>query len=439
MERSKFFQIIPNRAGADIGSDKIFVHVTGDKVRNFSTHTRGLKGCISYLKELGVKSIAMESTGVYWINFYFMCEQAGIDAWLVNPKYTKTRSGKKTDVADAVWIQQLHSADFLEKSFIPVQKIRELREYVRTRENYIEEKARKVNQMNKALINLNIRIDNVISQIHGVSGLKLINAILSGERDIDYLISLCDTRIKKNKYDELADALSGNYQDQYLFALSIALEDFYYLKEKVKKCDKKIEEQIIEISSKLKTPEKINKAKPIRHNSPEIENFQLLMQTLTNGIDLTTIPGLTNYSVLRLISELGNDVSSFPSKKHFTSYLNLSPRQNQSGKKNKKTKKMKNSHRAGQIFRQAANSVMNSKNIGLGIFGRKLRSRKGPQVAIKALARKIAEMYYLCFTKGVEYVEKGIKTYEKKIQVQSILALEKKAKALGYQLIEVST
>lgn len=436
MAKKDFLDLIPNRAGADMGSEYVFIHIAGRKVESFPTHTRGLRECISYMLVHDVKSVAVEATGVYWLNFFDLCHEHNVDAWLINPKYTKTRAGKKTDVQDAIWIQRLHSADFLEKSYMPNKDVRALREYVRTRENYVSERSRKVNQMNKALIQMNIRLDNVISQIHGVSGMKMIKAILAGERDADKLIYLCDTRIRKNKSEELRDALQGNFQSQYLFTLKMALEDYSYLDQKIKDCDGHIEQQLIMMKQGMKAPVEINKPKAIRHNKPKINDFQLIIQTLTGGVDLTTIPGLTNYSVLRLISELGNTVDSWPSKKHFTSFLNLSPRQNQSGRSNKKSKGSKSSHRAGQVFREVAQSVMNSKYQSLGLFGRRLKSKKGPQIAIKALARKIAEMYYICLDRQTEYVEPGIETYTQKRKINTIERIRRQALKLGYQLEE---
>ena len=425
MAKKDFLDLIPNRAGADMGSEFVFIHIAGLKVENFPTHTRGLKNCIAYMLKHDIKSVAVEATGVYWLNFFDLCHEYNVDAWLINPKYTKTRAGKKTDVKDAIWIQRLHSADFLEKSYMPNKDIRTLREYVRTRENYVSERSRKVNQMNKALIQMNIRLDNVISQIHGVSGMKMIKAILAGERSADKLITLCDKRIRKNKAKELKNALEGNFQPQYIFTLKMALEDYSYLDQKIKDCDIHIEEQLLKMKKGMEEPEELNRPKAIRHNKPQIENLQLIIQTLTGGIDLTLIPGLTNYSVLRIISELGNTVDAWPTKKHFTSFLNLSPRQNQSGRSNKRSKGNKSSHKAGQVFREIAQSVMNSKYQSLGLFGRRLKSKKGPQIATKALARKIAEMYYICLKKQIEYKEPGIEAYTQKRKIKTIAQLRR--------------
>ena len=438
MVSKEFLDIIPNRAGADMGSEAVFIHVAGQKVTSFPTHTRGLKECLAYLQKHNIDSVAVEATGVYWMNFFDICHESGLDVWLINPKYTKTRAGKKTDVQDAVWIQRLHSADFLEKSFVPEMAIRELREYVKTRENYVREGARKVNQMNKALIMMNIRLDNVISEIHGVSGMKMIEAILSGQRDANRLIELCHIKIRKHKKEALRDALNGNYQPQYLFNLRMALDDYNYLKEKIKSCDLYIQKQLKNLASKLPKPALLKKAKPMRHNNPKIKDMQLYMQTLCGGIDVTTIPGLTNYSVLRLISILGNKMDQWPTKKHFTSYLNLSPKQNQSGKSKKRQKKTP-IHPAGQIFREIAQPLLNSKHIHLGVVGRKIRARKGPQIAIKALARKIAELFYICLSKQEEYIERSVQYHEETKRLAIIKRLTRQASKLGFKLIDTNT
>lgn len=435
MSSNEFLDVIPNRAGADMGSESVFIHIVKQKVTSFPTHTRGLKESVAYLLKHNVESVAVEATGVYWMNFFDICREADLDVWLINPKYTKTRAGKKTDVQDAIWIQRLHSADFLEKSFVPEMSIRELREYVKTRENYIREAARKVNQMNKALIMMNIRIDNVISEIHGVSGLKMIEAILGGQRNPDTLIELCHIKIRKAKSEALRDALNGNYQPQYLFNLKMVLEDYKYLQEKIKNCDLYIDQQLKNLSCDLPEPTKLNKAKPIRHNKPQIKDLQLYLQKITAGVDLTTIPGLTNYSVMRLISILGTDMNQWPTKKHFTSYLNLSPKQNQSGKSAKRVKKFP-MHPAGQVFREVAQPLLNSKHIQLGVKGRKLRARKGPQIAIKALAKKIAELFYICLSRKEEYREpQDVNEKERNTQLRR---LQKQALKLGFQVIDLN-
>lgn len=438
MASKEFLDVIPNRAGADMGSEAVFIHVSGQKVTSFPTHTRGLKECVTYLLSQKISSVAVEATGVYWMNFFDICHESGLDAWLINPKYTKTRAGKKTDVQDAVWIQRLHSADFLEKSFVPQMAIRELREYVKTRENYVREGARKINQMNKALIMLNIRIDNVISEINGVSGLKMIEAILGGQRDPDKLIELCHIKIRKHKKEALRDALNGNYQPQYLFNLRMKLEDYKYIKEKIKSCDLYIKEQLRKLATQFPKPLQVNKAKPIRHNKPQIDDLQLYMQTLCGGVDITTIPGLTNYSVMRLISILGNRMDQWPTKKHFTSYLNLSPKQNQSGKSKKKQKKTP-IHPAGQVFREVAQPLLNSKHIHLGTIGRKIRARKGPQIAIKALARKIAVLFYICLSRQEEYIEPSAQSHQESIRITQLKRLKRQASKLGFQLINTNT
>ena len=428
---------IPNRAGADIGSEKIFISPDGEQCESFSTTTEGLKRAMVYLKSFGIDSVAMEATGVYWMNFYDFCEKEGFDVWLVNPKYTKTRAGRKTDPQDCMWIQKLHSSDLLEKSFIPGLVIRELREYVRIRESYIESKSKRVNQMHKALIQMNLRLDTVLSQVHGASGMKMIKAILAGERDAQALLNLCDIRIKKTKADQVIAALQGNYQVQYLFALQIALDDYYVYEQRIVTCDKQIEQQLKKMSAHLEKPKKISKPKPIRHNKPQIDDFQELMQTLFGGKDLTSLPGFTNYSLLRVMAEIGTNVDPWPTKKHFTSWLNLAPQKHESGKYRKKKNRNRKSHRVGLIFRQLAQSLIKSKKIALGQFGRRLRYRHGPQVAIKALARKLAELYYMALSKGLDYVEKGVATYQKDYEKGKVKQLMDKAKKMGFQLINV--
>lgn len=427
-------EIFSNSAGIDIGSEKIFIATNDGIVKSYLTFTSSFKEAINYLKEKKVKTVAMESTGVYGVVLYDMLEEAGFDTYLVNPAEIKHVPGRKTDVQDCQWLQKLHCYGLLKKSFIPSDDIRELRSYVRLREDHLEIASQHINHMQKALTLMNIRLHQVISQIHGASGLRIINAILQGERDPHILCSLCDERILKTKKNEVLASLEGNYKKEYLFMLRQALDCYNFYQDKIKECDKLIDELLTKINKGKSTPKSISKAKPIRHNKPDINDFHLKIVTALDGKDLTQLPGITDYNLMKIIAETGTNIEAWPSKKHFTSWLGLAPGSHSSGKIIKRSRK-KSKTKAGQIFREAAQSLLQSKHIALGQFARRLKSRKGPQVAIKATARKLAELFYNMFAHGKEYIEKGVKSYEEKIIISQIKQLKKKALELNFELI----
>lgn len=424
-----------NCAGIDIGSRDAYVGYGDQTVKSYGTTTTQFERLLEDFRSRNVQSVAIESTGVYGIVLFDMLRQAGFEVILVHPKYTKSRAGKKTDVQDCQWIQQLHSVDLLEGSFIPSCLTLEMRSYMRLRERHIEDKSKQVNRMSKALIQMNIRLDTALSQIHGASGMKMIKAILAGERDADTLLSMCHSSIRKNKSEEVLAALKGFYQAQHLFALEQALDRYEFIQTQLAKCDLKIETLLKKITQEMEEPKELPKTKAIRHNKPNIEKLQTFNLQIYQGKDLTTLPGFTDYTLLQLQGEIGADLSAFPTKKHFTSWLGLAPGHRQSGK-GKKRSKHKPKTAAGQIFRVIAQSLLQSKKHALGAFGRRVRSRKGPAIAIKALARKLAELYYNAVMHGLEYVEQGVIQYQKQVKQQQIKYLEKQAQRHGFQLLK---
>lgn len=435
MEKAIAFEMVnSNAAGIDIGAEKIFVSVDGVTVVNFETFTVDYQRCVLYLKEQKIRRVAMEATGVYWIALYEILETSGIEVCLVNPKEVKQVKGRKTDVKDCQWIQKLFSAGLVRQSYIPSSKLKELRLMVREREDIIEMGSTYVNKMQKALELMNIKLKNVISQIHGTSGLKMITAIIKGERDPKVLLALCDKRIIKNKSEAVEKALVGNYNPSYLFLLEKNKKMWELHQDHLLEIDRKIEELLNELIKDKPVVTSDAKQKLIRHHAPVIKNLHQKMLNLY-GVNATTISGLTNYSLLRLVGETGNELSRFPSVKHFISWCQLSPRRSQSGKMNRR-QKLKNKSKAGQIFREAAYSLMNSKNIAIGAFMRKIRAKKGGPIAVKAGARKIASAYYYLLTKGAEYVEQGIRKYEAKINANEVKLLAILANKHNYKLVD---
>jgi transposase len=434
MAKETIFKTVnENAAGIDIGAEMIFVSPDGVEVVSFETFTSGYDDCIKYLQSKMISKVAMEATGVYWIAFYYMLENNGIKVYLVNPKETKQIKGRKTDVKDCQWIQKLFSAGILRNSFIPEGKLMELRLLVRERMDIIEMGGTYVNKMQKCLELMNIKLKEVISQIHGTSGIRMIKAIIEGNRDSSYLLSLCDKKIIKNKSERIKKALEGEYNTTYLFMLKENMELWDIHQQHIKKIDHALEKLLEELSEgKQDVPTEV--AKLIRHHAPQIAGLHQLLANLY-GVDMNSISGLNDYTLLRLIGETGIDMSRFPTVKHFVSWLGLSPKTHRSGKINKNVKGT-SCNAAGQVFKLCAHSLLSSKNIAIGSFMRKIRGRKDSGVAIKAGARKLAIAYYNTLTKGAGYVEQGTKLYEEQIKRKEMAALRKLAKKYNMQIAD---
>ena len=426
-------KIRENAAGIDIGAKKVFVAVEGQEVRYFFTFTEDFEKLRDYLHDHKIETVAMEATGVYWNILYEILEEAGIDVWLVDGRQTKQVPGRKTDVKDCQWIQQLHSYGLLNRCYVAESDIKELRAYQRLREDHIRSASMHINHMHKALTEMNIRIAEVLSQIHGTSGMAIIEAILKGERNKETLLKMCHSKIIKNKKEEILKSLNGRYTKHGLFSLKQAFDSYIFYQHQIEQCDEMLGEVIKKIGKGKPDQDYSAPRKPIRHNKPEIDNLGMSLLKIFDGKDATALSGITDYSWMQLLSETGTDLSRWPSEKHYTSWLGLAPGQHTSGKM-KKNKKKNGHPKAGQIFRQIAQSLLTSKSIALGAFGRRLRARKGSSIAIKSVARKLAELYWRIMVKGMAFVEEGIKKYEERLLAQRHKSLERLAKELNVQI-----
>lgn len=431
-------KIHPHAAGIDIGSRKVFVAVEGEAVCSFDTFTADFEALSAYLLEHHVTTVAMEATGVYWVVLYDILTAAGLDVWLVDGRQTKQVPGRKTDVKDCQWIQQLHSYGLLNRCFVTTGLVKELRSYQRLREDHLRSSAMHINHMQKALIEMNIRLPEVLSQIQGRSGMAIIEAILQGERDAEALLLLCHSSIRKNKAEQVIKALEGHYTQAGLFALQQAYDAYQFYQKQVQACDEQMASVLEKINQDKVLPEEQHNAqrKPIRHHRPDIEDLGTHLLKVFSGRDATLLPGITDYSWLQLYAEVGTDLTRWPTEKHFTSWLGLSPGQHHSGRMKKS--KRKGRPKAGQIFRQIAQSLLNSKKIAWGAFARRLRGRKGPAIAIKATARKLAVQYWRLMVKGEDFVERGIQHYEEVLRKQKQKALNKLAIELDVAIVPVS-
>jgi transposase len=430
-----FEQVYESVAGIDVGSEMIYVSTDGENAVSFGTCTSDYHECVEFLQLEKVTRVAMEATGVYWIAFYSMLESAGIKVSLINPAEIKQRKGKKTDVRDCKWIHKIFSAGLVKESFIPEGKLFEIRFLVRERLDIIEMGSTYVNKMHRCLELMNIKIGHVLSQIQGTSGMKILRAIVDGERDTSKLLSLCDQRVIKQKGDAVKKSLEGNYNETWLFMLKKDIELWEQHEMQVMQLDQRIAALLNELTKDKPEPEvSSSKPKPIRHHKPQIEGLQTILVKLF-GVDASTISGINNYTLLRLIGETGMDMSRFETKKHFISWCGLSPAHNQSGKTSKYIKHAK-CNKAGQIFKEAAQSLDNSKFTAIGQFIRTLKVRRGAPVAYKAGARKIAAAYYDIITQGKEYVEYGVTKQQELKKEKELTLLKKLAKKHSLKIIE---
>jgi transposase len=428
-------KIRENVAGIDIGAKKVFTSVEGQPVVSHFTFTEDFLLLRDYLLKHKVKTVAMEATGVYWVILYEILEEAGIDVWLVDGRQTKQVPGRKTDVKDCQWIQELHSYGLLSRCLVVNADIKELRSYLRLREDHIQSSSMHINHMQKALTLMNIRLKEVLSQIHGASGMAIIEAILKGERDKHVLVGLCHQSVLKTKKDFVLKALEGKYTQAGLFALKQAYNGYKFYLQQIEECDKQINIVINRIGQSGNGQDVKKKRKAIRHHKPSVKNLGTNLLNVFKDKDATLISGITDYTWMQLLAEIGPDLNKWSTEKHFTSWLGLSPGQHNSGKMRRNAKK-KGHPAAGQIFRTIAQSLINSKSIAIGSFGRRLRGRKGPRIAVKAMARKIAILYWRTMVKGLDYVEKGIVHYEKQLYAQKLKTLNRLVKELNVKLPE---
>ncbi|MGH9931298.1 MAG: IS110 family transposase [Pyrinomonadaceae bacterium] len=430
-----------NAAGIDIGSERHFVAVPEGRdevsVREFGTFTIDLRALAAWLKQCGVTTVALESTGVYWIPLFELLEREGFEVKLVDARHVKNVSGRKSDVLDCQWLQQLHTYGLLAGAFRPPDEVCVLRSYLRQRQMLTEASSQHIQHMQKALQQMNLLLHNVVADITGVTGMKIIKAILAGERDPRVLARNRDERCK-NTTATIAKSLVGNYREEHIFALRQAVDLFQIYQAKIADCDeaiiKQLEKQADVSDDGPPTPEKQTQARDRLRSGVDVR--ELLYKK--SGVDLFAIPGLAADTLLTLTSEVGFDLTPWKTEKHFASWLGVCPGTKKSGGKvlNKKTKRHPN--RAAQAFRLAAASLSRSKT-ALGAFYRRIKSRNGGQHAVTATAHKIARIYYAMLTQGTAYVELGQHAYEQRYKERRLDHLKAQAKSLGFQLVPCAT
>jgi len=431
--------IHPHAAGIDVGSKFHVVAVPGscdpEPVRSFRSFTGDLHRLADWLQQVGITSVAMESTSVYWIPVFEILEERGFEVILVNARDAKQVPGRKTDFNDAQWLQQLHEYGLLRASFRPRQQIVALRSYVRQRERLLEFCAAQIQHMQKALMEMNLQLHHVVTDITGETGMKIIRAIVAGQRNPEELAKYRDPRCRQPT-DVLREALEGNYQDEHIFELTQALELYDFCQLRVADCDAKIESSLRTLRATTEPSVQRaaqGKSKTKRHNGFSFDVQPALHAVL--GLDVTRIDGIGPYVALKLVAECGTDMSRWPSAKHFTSWLCLSPGNKISGGKVLSSRTRRSSSRAAAALRLAATTVGRTQT-ALGAFYRRLSGRIGKAKAVTATARKLAVLFYNALRHGMDYADPGATYYEERYRQRILDNLRRRAQDLGYVLQE---
>ena len=416
-------------AGIDVGSRSHFVAVpegtSEPSVREFESFTDDLQRMADWLITCEVNTVVMESTGIYWIPVFEILESKGLEVKLVNARHVKNVPGRKSDVLDCQWLQRLHTYGLLEGAFRPPEQICTLRGYVRQRMNLVRYAASHIQHMQKALAQMNLQLTNVVSDITGKTGMLIIKAILSGERNPLVLAALRDQRCK-NSEETIARSLHGNYRPEHLFSLKQAVDLYGFYQKQIAECDQMILAQLatFDVAS-----ESDNDTKPPTTIEEALQRM--------SGVDLTKIDGIDSNSALKIIAEIGIDMNLWKSPKHFSSWLGLCPGTKVSGGKNLSGKSKQVANRAAATLRMAAFTLFNSKS-ALGAYLRRQRSRLGAPKAITATAHKLARLVYSMLKNGSAYVDAGQDYYEERYRSRVVQNLKRKAQELGYQLVEIS-
>jgi transposase len=431
----------PNAAGIDLGSREIYVAVPPDRdpypVRAFPTFTSDLLELADWLKQCGVDTVAMESTGVYWIPLFQILEARGFEVFLVNAHDVKHVPGRKTDVSDCQWIQFLHSVGLLRASFRPPQAVCQLRTIMRHRDNLVQMAATHVQHMQKALDQMNLQLHHVISDLTGATGLAILDAILSGERNPEVLARLRDYRIKATR-EMIAKSLVGDYRPEHLFVLRQSLASYRAYREQILECDKEIQAVLAHFEGQA-DPASLP-SRPLKERKPKANQFHFDLRTEFHrilGVDLTTIPGVKDLSVHVLLSEVGSDLSAFPTEGDFASWLGLCPNLHISGGRvlSSRTRKVRN--RLAYALRMAAQSLERSQSY-LGQFYRRKRAKHGPVGAITITAHKLARIIYHLLKTHQPYDESVFAREEELQRRRAQARLESQAKAFGFQLVPIN-
>ena len=434
--------INPNAGGLDIGSREIWAAVPpdreGETVKVFGTFTPDLHRLADWLVACGVDTVALESTGVYWIAIFEILEARGLNVYLVNARHIKGVPGRKSDYADCQWLQKLHSVGLLTASFRPDAEMCTLRAYLRHRAQLIQHRAPHISHMQKALQQMNIQLPQVLKDIVGETGMAILRAIVAGERDAVKLAQLRDCRCKSSE-ETIAKALTGEWKAEHLFVLKQSLELFDFYTAQIAACDAVIQQQFAAMKPRWKTAPDKSVTLPIsrrrrRKNDPPAENRTEIIRL--TGVDVAAVGGIGVSLAQTILSEIGTDMSKWADAKHFTSWLGVAPHNDVSGGRVLRSRTLPTHNRAGQAFRQAATSVARDPT-ALGAYYRRKRAQGGPMFAQVATAHKIARIIYHMLKYHVQYEAMGAEEFERKQRDRDVSALRRKAAKLGFTLNEI--
>ena len=436
-------QLKLNAAGLDVGDDEIWASVPEGRdacsVRVFGTFTADLVALADWLAKCGVDTVAMESTGVYWIPVYEVLERRGFEVCLVNARHVKRMGGRKTDMLDCQWLRQLHTYGLLKASFRPPEEICALRAIARQRDTLIYYRAKHIQHMQKALQQMNVKLTNVISDVTGITAMAIIRAILNGERDPQRLASLRNARCAKSE-EQIAKSLEGNWRAEHLFALKQAIEFYDYYSCQIAACDLELERRYAEFEPEVDVVVKPLKPKKRQRNKQEGNapafDLRTHLYQLT-GVDLTQIDGIDALTAHNVLCEIGLDMNKWPTVKHFTSWLCLAPFEDKSGGRILRSGVKKTRNRANLALRRAAQSLHHSHS-ALGAFYRRIAARHGASTAIAATAHKLARIIYHMLKNKVEYVDLGEDYYDVRARRRAIHNLKRRAKLLGFEVVPVT-
>jgi transposase len=429
--------IQPDAAGIDIGATEIYVAVPEQRdirpVRKFATFTEDLHALGDWLIGCQIKTVAMESTGVYWIALFQILESRGLEVCLVNARHVKGVPGRKTDIQDCQWLQYLHSVGLLRGSFRPAQAVCALRSILRHRNNQLKSASRQVLLMQKALTQMNLQLHHVISDITGVSGLAIIDAILSGERDPSKLCCLCDGRIKASR-QVVAKSLVGDYRPEHLFSLQQALENYRHFQNQIAACDQHLERMLAHFDSQEQCAQAPSTKYKAQGNQPAFDVPSEMYRIL--GVDLTAIPGMSAQAVLTFFCEVGPQITRFPSSKHFASWLGLCPDNRITGGKILSSKTRDVRCRLANALRMAATTLYRSHS-ALGDYFRRLRARLGSPAAITAAAHKLARILFAMLRDRRSFDPQLLGILNQKHLRRRQNSLRKYAASLGFELVPI--
>jgi transposase len=432
----------PHAAGIDIGNQSHYVAVPvsldPQPVRCFGCTTAELKKMGEWLTQCGIRTVALQSTGVYWIAVYDILEEAGLELYLVNARETKNLPGRKTDVQESQWLMKLHTYGLLRNSFRPSQEIRTLRTYWRQRQDLVRSSGRHIQRMQKALTQMNIQLANAISDLSGVTGQAILKAILNGERDPRELAAYRDCRIEASE-EEIAQALEGNWQEDQLFVLRQEQAGYEFCQKQITECDQQLAHYLAQLQDRTQgatLPEETRKGRRKKKKGNPQFNLREELFRMT-GTDLTQIDGIDVMAAMTVVSEVGWDMSKWKTENHFVSWLKLSPDNRISGGKIIGKGRMPTNNRATTVLRMAASTLLTSESY-LGAQFRRFRTRLGPPVATKAMAAKLARLLYRMLRYGMKYVDQGAQFYEAQHRKQQVIHLKRKAAQLGLQIIELA-